>query len=70
MSPTPIPADITIRNFFKNLRKTYAHMTFRIFENALLNVQNTILSSLNRNEVALLLLIDFPKVSDMVNHEI
>jgi len=39
-------------------------------EHALLTAQNTILSSLNKKEVAVLLLIDFSKAFDMVDHGI
>ena len=48
----------------------YGFRPGRSCEHALLNAQNTILSSLNKKEVALLLLIDFSKAFDMVDHEI
>ena len=39
-------------------------------EHALLTAQNNLLSALNRKEVAILLLIDFSKAFDMIDHEI
>ena len=48
----------------------YGFRPGRSCEHALLNAQNTILNSLNKNEVALLLLIDFSKAFDMVDHDI
>ena len=39
-------------------------------EHALLTAQNSILSTLNKKEVAVLLLIDFSKAFDMVDHKI
>ena len=48
----------------------YGFRPGRSCEHELLNAQNTILHSLNKNEVALLLLIDFSKAFDMVDHEI
>ena len=42
----------------------------RSCEHALLAAKNTILSTLNKNEIALLLLIDFSKAFDMVDHSI
>ena len=48
----------------------YGFRPGRSCEHALLNAQNTILGSLNKKEVALLLLIDFSKAFDMVDHAI
>ena len=42
----------------------------RSCEHALLNAQNYILDSLNKRQVSLLLLIDFSKAFDMVEHSI
>ena len=42
----------------------------RSCEHALLNAQNMILNTLSKNEVALLLLIDFSKAFDLVDHTI
>ena len=39
-------------------------------EHALLDAQNTILSTLDKKQIALLLLIDFSKAFDMVDHTI
>ena len=47
----------------------YGFRPGRSCEHALLNAQNTILNSLNKKQVALLLLIDFSKAFDMVDHE-
>ena len=48
----------------------YGFRKGRSCEHALLKAQNTILESLNKKEIALLLLIDFSKAFDMVDHEI
>ena len=48
----------------------YGFRRGRSCEHALLNAQNTILETLNKKEIALLLLIDFSKAFDMVDHEI
>ena len=42
----------------------------RSCEHALLVAQNELLSAMNRKQIALLLLIDFSKAFDMVNHDI
>ena len=48
----------------------YGFRPGRSCEHALLNAQNTLLNSLNRNQISLLLLIDFSKAFDMVDHTI
>lgn len=48
----------------------YGFRRGRSCEQALMKAQHTILDALNRKEIALLLLIDFSKAFDMVDHEI
>ena len=48
----------------------YGFRPGRSCEHAFLNSQNKILGPLNKKEVALLLLIDFWKAFDMIDHEI
>ena len=48
----------------------YGFRPGRSCEHALLNAQNTLLNSLNNKQVSLLLLIDFSKAFDMVDHTI
>ena len=48
----------------------YGFRPGRSCEHALLKAQNNILHSLNRNKVSLLLLIDFSKAFDLVEHSI
>jgi len=48
----------------------YGFRAGRSCEHALLDAQNTLLDSLNRNCISLLLLIDFSKAFDMVDHSI
>jgi hypothetical protein len=48
----------------------YGFRKGRSCEHALLAAQNCILDTLNKNEIALLLLIDFSKAFDMVDHDI
>ena len=48
----------------------YGFRPGRSCEHALLNAQNYILDSLNKRQVSLLLLIDFSKAFDMVEHSI
>ena len=48
----------------------YGFRPKRSCEQALLNAQNVLLDSLNRKQVSLLLLIDFSKAFDMVDHNI
>ena len=48
----------------------YGFRRGRSCEHALLTAQNTLLNSLNKKEIALLLLIDFSKAFDMVDHKI
>ena len=48
----------------------YGFRQGRSCEQALLKAQNILLDSLNRNKVSLLLLIDFSKAFDMVEHSI
>ena len=42
----------------------------RSCEQALLTAQNEILKTLGKNEISLLLLIDFSKAFDMIDHEL
>ena len=60
---------------FFNRNKTlyprqYGFRSLHSCEHALLDAQNTILSTLDKKQVALLLLIDFSKAFDMVDHSI
>ena len=48
----------------------YGFRPGRSCEHALLNAQNSILDSLNKRQISLLLLIDFSKAFDMVDHSI
>ena len=48
----------------------YGFRPGRSCEHALLTAQNYLLNSLNKNKISLLLLIDFSKAFDMVDHEI
>ena len=48
----------------------YGFRPGRSCEHALLNAQNSILESLNKRQISLLLLIDFSKAFDMVEHSI
>lgn len=48
----------------------YGFRPGRSCEHALLDAQNIILNSLSKNEVAMLLLIDFSKAFDLVDHKI
>ena len=48
----------------------YGFRPGRSCEHALLNAQNDILSSLSRHQISLLLLIDFSKAFDMVDHSV
>ena len=48
----------------------YGFRSGRSCEHALLNAQSTLLNSLNKNQISLLLLIDFSKAFDMVEHSI
>ena len=48
----------------------YGFRPGRSCEHALLNAQNTVLNSLSRNQISLLLLIDFSKAFDLVGHSI
>ena len=50
--------------------KHYGFRPGRSCEHALLNAQNSILDSLNKQQISLLLLIDFSKAFDMVDHPI
>ena len=63
-----------IMNFLEknnSLHETqYGFRPRRSCEHALLNAQNSILDSLNKRQISLLLLIDFSKAFDMVEHPI
>ena len=48
----------------------YGFRSGRSCEHALLNAQNILNDNLNRNQISLLLLIDFSKAFDMVDHNI
>ena len=53
----------------------WVNMNYRInyqlsYEHALLSAQSILLNSLSRNQISLLLLIDFSKAFDMVEHSI
>ena len=48
----------------------YGFRPGRSCEHALLNAQNTLLESLNNKQISLLLLIDFSKAFDMVDHTV
>ena len=48
----------------------YGFRAGRSCEHALLNAKNTISDALNKNQVAVLLLIDFSKAFDMVDHDL
>jgi hypothetical protein len=48
----------------------YGFRSGRSCEHALLSAQNILLSNLNKNQISLLLLIDFSKAFDMVDHSI
>ena len=48
----------------------YGFRPGRSCEHALLNAQNTLLESLNKRQISILLLIDFSKAFDMVDHGI
>ena len=48
----------------------YGFRPGRSCEHALLNAQNTLLESLSKRQISLLLLIDFSKAFDMVEHTI
>ena len=48
----------------------YGFRAGRSCEHALLDAQNILLNSLHRNQISLLLLIDFSKAFDMVDHSI
>ena len=50
--------------------RQYGFRAGRSCEHALLDAQNTLLDSLNRKQISLLLLIDFSKAFDMVDHDI
>ena len=48
----------------------YGFRSGRSCEHALLNAQNLLLESLSKRQVSILLLIDFSKAFDLVEHEI
>jgi exonuclease III len=50
--------------------KQYGFRAGRSCEHALLQAQHTLLNSMNKNQISLLLLIDFSKAFDMVDHSI
>ena len=50
--------------------RQYGFRAGRSCEHALLDAQNTLLNSLNRKQISILLLIDFSKAFDLVDHEI
>ena len=50
--------------------RQYGFRAGRSCENALLDAQNTLISSLHKKQISLLLLIDFSKAFDMVDHKI
>ena len=50
--------------------RQYGFRAGRSCEHALLDAQNILLNSLHRNQISLLLLIDFSKAFDMVDHSI
>jgi len=51
-------------------QRQYGFRKIHSCEHALLDAQNTILSALDKKQIALLLLIDFSKAFDMVDHSI
>ena len=50
--------------------RQYGFRSGRSCEHALLDAQNSLLNSLNRQQISLLLLIDFSKAFDLVDHKI
>ena len=50
--------------------RQYGFRAGRSWEHALLDAQNTLISSLHKKQIYLLLLIDFSKAFDMVDHKI
>ena len=54
-------------NLFEN---QYGFRPGRSCEHALLNAQNTILQSLSKNQISLLLLLDYSKAFDVLDHDI
>ena len=50
--------------------RQYGFRAGRSREHALLDAQNTLLNSLNRKHISLLLFIDFSKAFDLVDHDI
>ena len=65
---------IRILNFLESnnslFEQQYGFRPARSCEHALLNAQNTLLESLNNRQISLLLLCDFSKAFDMVDHRI
>ena len=65
---------IRILHFFDSNRvlhdMQYGFRPVRSCEHALLNAQQILLVSLSRRQVSLLLLVDFSKAFDMVDHSI